>query len=92
TNVLPGHREGPEMVEEGKEDDEDQAWDNYVKKPGSSEEEEEDYGYKDPMKQHIEKDDGDKEWVGDDETDALGPEDGNEGTEDMKDRLGYAEL
>ncbi|KAG6843820.1 hypothetical protein H0H87_012932, partial [Tephrocybe sp. NHM501043] len=92
TDMLPGHREGLKMVEEGKEDDEDQNWDNSVKKLGSSEEEEEDYGYKDPMKQHIEKDDGDEEWVGNDETDALGPEDGNEGTEGMEDHLRYAEL
>ncbi|KAG6838202.1 hypothetical protein C0991_001091 [Blastosporella zonata] len=60
-------------------------------------EEEEDYGYDDPMNQHIvlsdleENSDDDGEWS-DVDDDALGPEDGNEGAEDIEGILGYAEL
>ncbi|KAG6849498.1 hypothetical protein C0991_011473, partial [Blastosporella zonata] len=57
-------------------------------------EEEEDYGYNDPMGQETdEENDVDvDEWDKGVELDILGPEDGDEGTQSMEDHLGYAEF
>ncbi|KAG6906099.1 hypothetical protein DXG01_015940 [Tephrocybe rancida] len=66
-----GHREAPETDKEGQEVEveDNQEGEENLEKPDSSEDEdeEEDYRYKDPMDQIV-RDDGDEEWVDDNET------------------------
>ncbi|KAG6882504.1 hypothetical protein C0992_011469, partial [Termitomyces sp. T32_za158] len=84
TNVVPNHGE-VEGEEDGVEEDES-LW--------NVDEEEDDYGYANPMdQQDLDEtpDENEDRWDNMPEVDVLGPEDGDEYIEDLDELLGYTE-
>ncbi|KAG6824136.1 hypothetical protein H0H92_007879 [Tricholoma furcatifolium] len=93
TNIFLSDRHRTEWVNERRDDDTNDTTDDI---PEAIDDEEDDYGYNDPMDQQVMDEEGDGEgehehaWGEDDNFDDLGPEEGDGDNDDAETLLGYA--